>query len=280
MNKERESYYYTLGLQPGASPDEIRAAFRGLTKLYHPDHDSSLDAEMKYKEIRAAYDVLKRDTKTWFEAGAASNNYSHPSQPEKHENTTKGYGAAYGKEWSYAKDDLDDENSSFDFADLMWEHGDKPRLKKRLPFTLENLPRILQVSFNEIFGIGMVFRVVFAVWGLWSTFSLANWSAVWKVGVILCILPVTLLFRYYFPCYRGRFMAANATGTLLSSTVLSLVCIITTNQMNIAHVRGNLAMFVFLTGVIFMCVFLLWGPPLIVFVVVFSYFLLVLRVSY
>ena len=58
MNKERDSYYFILGLQPGgASPEEIKSAFCDLTKLYHPDHDKSLDAEMKYKKIRAAYDT-------------------------------------------------------------------------------------------------------------------------------------------------------------------------------------------------------------------------------
>jgi len=58
MNKERDSYYYTLGLRPGASLDEIELAFRRLAKLYHADHDHSLDAEMKHREIQAAYDEL------------------------------------------------------------------------------------------------------------------------------------------------------------------------------------------------------------------------------
>ena len=58
MNKENNSHYYTLGLQPGASPSEIKSAFRRLVKLYHVDKDQSLDAEMKYKEIREAYGTL------------------------------------------------------------------------------------------------------------------------------------------------------------------------------------------------------------------------------
>ena len=58
MNKEHDFYYYTLGLRPGASPAEIKAAYRRLVKLYHPDRDQSLDAEVKYGEIRAAYKAL------------------------------------------------------------------------------------------------------------------------------------------------------------------------------------------------------------------------------
>ena len=57
MNKEHDCYY-TLGLQPGASQTEIKAAYRRLVKLYHPDRDQSLDGEMKYTEIREAYRIL------------------------------------------------------------------------------------------------------------------------------------------------------------------------------------------------------------------------------
>ena len=59
MNRYHD-HYMALGLQPGASSNEIKSAFRRLTKLYHPDHDSSLDAEVRYKEIRAAYKALVR----------------------------------------------------------------------------------------------------------------------------------------------------------------------------------------------------------------------------
>ena len=48
----------TLGLQHGATQDEIRAAFQRVTEKYHPDKDSSLDAKMKFHEARLAYDAL------------------------------------------------------------------------------------------------------------------------------------------------------------------------------------------------------------------------------
>jgi len=72
MNKAHNSYYYTLGLQPGASPGEIKSAFRRLVKLYHADHDQSLDVEMKYKEIREAYTELIKQAAT-SKAGTAPN---------------------------------------------------------------------------------------------------------------------------------------------------------------------------------------------------------------
>jgi len=131
MNKERDSYYLTLGLQPGTSSDEIKSAFRRLSKLYHPDHDSSLDAEMKYREIRAAYDALKQNMKTRPETTAASHSYSPPPPPGKHEGTAKDERTVYGKEWSYVENESEYDSSSFDFNDLMGENeGILPRASK------------------------------------------------------------------------------------------------------------------------------------------------------
>ncbi|HET8859391.1 J domain-containing protein [Marivirga sp.] len=48
-----------LGLNPGASPEEIKNAYRRLAKQYHPDV-SQLDGGEKFKEISAAYYFLKK----------------------------------------------------------------------------------------------------------------------------------------------------------------------------------------------------------------------------
>jgi hypothetical protein len=53
-------HYLTLGLQHGATQEEIRAAFQRMTEKYHPDKDSSLDAQMKFHEARLAYDALMK----------------------------------------------------------------------------------------------------------------------------------------------------------------------------------------------------------------------------
>ena len=58
MIKERDYLYRILGLQPGASPVEIKSAYRNLVKLYHPDRDQSPDTGIMYKEIREAYEKL------------------------------------------------------------------------------------------------------------------------------------------------------------------------------------------------------------------------------
>lgn len=51
--------YEVLGLQKGASDDEIKKAFRKLAIQYHPDkNQGNAEAEEKFKEINEAYQVL------------------------------------------------------------------------------------------------------------------------------------------------------------------------------------------------------------------------------
>ena len=57
--EDYDKHYAALGLRPGATLEEIRASFLRMAKLYHPDQDASLDAEMRYREARRAYDVLR-----------------------------------------------------------------------------------------------------------------------------------------------------------------------------------------------------------------------------
>ncbi|MBN2803414.1 MAG: DnaJ domain-containing protein [Deltaproteobacteria bacterium] len=54
-----DDLYKELELQKGASPAEIKKAYRNLAKKYHPDtNKDNPDAEDKFKKISAAYAVL------------------------------------------------------------------------------------------------------------------------------------------------------------------------------------------------------------------------------
>jgi molecular chaperone DnaJ len=51
-------YYAILGVGRGASPDEIKKAYRRLARELHPDLNPSAEAQERFKEVTAAYEVL------------------------------------------------------------------------------------------------------------------------------------------------------------------------------------------------------------------------------
>jgi molecular chaperone DnaJ len=56
---EKRDYYEVLGLQKGASDEEIKKAYRKLAKQYHPDlHPGDKACEEQFKEVGEAYEVL------------------------------------------------------------------------------------------------------------------------------------------------------------------------------------------------------------------------------
>ena len=60
-----KNYYEILEVSENASPEVIEKAYRTLAKKYHPDmwpKDRMFFAEMKFKEITEAYEVLSNET--------------------------------------------------------------------------------------------------------------------------------------------------------------------------------------------------------------------------
>jgi curved DNA-binding protein len=54
-----KDYYKIMGIERDAKQDEIKRAYRKLARKYHPDVSKEKDAEMRFKEVGEAYEVLK-----------------------------------------------------------------------------------------------------------------------------------------------------------------------------------------------------------------------------
>ncbi|MBS4761743.1 molecular chaperone DnaJ [Carnobacteriaceae bacterium zg-ZUI252] len=68
----KRDYYEVLGVAKTASDDEIKKAYRKLSKKYHPDINKEPDADEKFKEIAEAYEMLSDPQKR-----AAYDQYGH-----------------------------------------------------------------------------------------------------------------------------------------------------------------------------------------------------------
>lgn len=70
----KRDLYEVLGVSKSASDDEIKKAYRKLSKKYHPDINKEAGAEEKFKEVAEAYEVLSNADKR-----AAYDQYGHAS---------------------------------------------------------------------------------------------------------------------------------------------------------------------------------------------------------
>ena len=61
---DKRDYYEVLGVQKGATAEEIKKAYRKMAMKYHPDRNpGDKEAEEKFKEVGEAYEVLSDDQK-------------------------------------------------------------------------------------------------------------------------------------------------------------------------------------------------------------------------
>lgn len=93
----KKDFYETLGVSKGASESEIKKAYRKKAMKYHPDKFGSAsekekkDAEVKFKEINDAYQVLSDSTKK-----SQYDQYGHDAFTQGGGNSTGGFNGGFG----------------------------------------------------------------------------------------------------------------------------------------------------------------------------------------
>ncbi|MEK7539450.1 MAG: molecular chaperone DnaJ [Patescibacteria group bacterium] len=106
-----KDYYNILGVNKGASKEEIKKAFYKLAHKYHPDKKEG--SEVKFKQVNEAYQVLSDDGKRskYDQYGSGFEN----AQPGYGGNQQSGFG---GFDFSNFSRGFEDGNTDFDFGNL------------------------------------------------------------------------------------------------------------------------------------------------------------------
>ena len=135
---EKRDYYEVLGLQKGATADEIKKAYRRLAKENHPDlHPGDKACEERFKEINEAYEVLSDDDKR-----AKYDQYGHAAF-----DPSAGFGGGAGFGGFGGFSDFGDLGDIF--GDIFGFGGGSTRSNPNAPRRGESIETSVTVSFEE-----------------------------------------------------------------------------------------------------------------------------------
>ena len=128
---EKRDYYEVLGVQKGASDEEIKKAFRKQSKKYHPDlNPGNKDAEDKFKEVNEAYQVLSDPDKK-----SKYDQFGHAGVDPNFGAGGGGYGGA-----------------GFDFGDIFGDifgGGFGGRQRRNGPVRGNDIRKVIEITFEE-----------------------------------------------------------------------------------------------------------------------------------
>lgn len=140
--ESRPDYYSILDVNKNATAEEIRKAYYKISLKYHPDKNTSPEAEIKMKEINEAYKILS-DTALRKRYDLSLSNSSNPMfnthyQPQQ---DPKAVFLSQLKEtlsttYSISSGIFDDQSSSIDGTGFRHDYSSE---FKRLPFTIQHI---------------------------------------------------------------------------------------------------------------------------------------------
>ena len=136
MAENKRDFYEVLGVEKGASADEIKKAYRKAAMKYHPDRNpGDKTAEEKFKEIGEAYEVLSDDDKR-----ARYDQFGHAGVDPNFNPNAGGFGGGFGGFGGFG--DLGDI-----FGDFFG--GGSSRATQNAPRRGENVATRLELTFEE-----------------------------------------------------------------------------------------------------------------------------------
>lgn len=147
---EKRDYYEVLGVAKGATDDEIKKAYRKLSKKYHPDINKEPDAEEKFKEISEAYEVLSDAQKR-----AAYDQYGHAGTNPNF-GGGGGFGGGYGDFGGFSGGGF---GGFEDIFDTFFGGGGSRSANPNAPRQGADLQYTIKLKFEEaIFGLEKTIR--------------------------------------------------------------------------------------------------------------------------
>lgn len=136
-------YYKILGLIPNAEPAVIKAAYKALVSIYHPDRNNDQSSTAKIKDINAAYEILSNPIK--------KSEYDSQIETDKNNASTSAFSTStpfysdpLEKDWDIACDFYPDLKEQYtNLAKISWSLAfafklqllDSKNFKKSLPIS-------------------------------------------------------------------------------------------------------------------------------------------------
>ena len=137
MAENKRDYYEVLGVEKGASAEEIKKAYRKSAMKYHPDRNpGDKEAEEKFKELGEAYEVLSDDDKR-----SRYDQFGFAGVDPNYGGGAGGYGGGFGGFGDFG--DLGDIFGSF------FGGGGSRRSSQNAPRRGENVAVRLDLTFEE-----------------------------------------------------------------------------------------------------------------------------------
>ena len=137
MAENKRDYYEVLGLQKGASDDEIKKAFRKMAMKYHPDKNpGDKKAEEQFKQVNEAYSVLSDPEKK-----SKYDRFGHAGV-----DPNAGFGGAGGGFGGFGAGGFED---IFDMFGGMFGGGGSRQRRRNGPIKGNDLQKAMTITFEE-----------------------------------------------------------------------------------------------------------------------------------